>query len=504
MSSHWTLPGSALIRAPKPHIIDHSWVTAVVRDLGIRLQSYGINAAVEKASVQGALLYKFEITPAASQDIKPIMALQVNFEAAYKGFRFVSMPGTGKLGVEIAAPKEQRGEISIRAVLESRAWLQTDAALPIVLGVTTSGEPVVVDLAACPHLLVAGTTGSGKSVGVNVILTSLLLRNSPDELELLLLDPKRVELARYKGLPHLIAPPITEVNEMVKMLQWACREMDDRYGLFESEEVTDIESFNDSKEGKRKKLTRIVIVIDEYADLKSVVGKVVEEPIIRLAQKARAAGIHVIAATQRPSVDIITGAIKANFPSRIAYKVAQREDSKTIIGASGAQLLLGKGDSMCLIPELSTELVRVHGAFIHPDDTKAICAAWRNQTSQTPAAAKPVYVEEPAAPAKRTSEPASVEIPPVTQAERQPVALTQVSRRDELYEQAVALARQKGCISARQITEELHCNNQNAKRVFERMREQGLIKPGGQNNTHVFVTEEAKQGDDECPMTQAC
>jgi DNA segregation ATPase FtsK/SpoIIIE, S-DNA-T family len=485
MPSKWTLPRASLLRATEVHRVDQSYLSAVAHNLGIRLASYKIGATVAPAAVQGKLVSKFELAPSVSQQIGPIKAKQVDLEAAYEGLRFVDMPGTGKLGIEIPLPKAQRKPIGVREVIDSAAWIDTDAALPLALGVTTAGEPVVVDLATCPHLLVAGATGAGKSVGLNVMLCSLLLNNSPAELQLLLIDAKLVEFARYRGLPHLHCPPVTEVQEAIEKLQWAVEEMERRYLRFVDADVNDIDSFN-SESGQR--LPRIVVVIDEYADLTSVKGREVEGAVCRLAQKARGAGIHLIVATQRPSVDVITGVIKANFPSRIAYKVSQSEDSKTILGQTGAQLLIGDGDSLCLLPKLSINVTRVHGAYISSQEIRDVNNAWKAQTD--PSQPEPV--------ATVPTLDKAVEVPPedtcassesVAEALRPSAAelASKQSPADDIYERAVAYARQKQAVSARQLGVELRCGFERAKKLFERMKDEGLVRPGGPNNTHIFI-----------------
>lgn len=479
--SKWDLPDVELLQEPTASNVDSSYREAVARNLADRLRHFRLAATVEAAQQQGAVVSRYEITPAATQEIKPITARLADLEAAYKGLRFVSLPGTGKLGVEIPVPDSQRGPIALRTVLDTQAWTESEAKLPLALGVTSAGDPVVIDLASCPHLLVAGATGAGKSVGINGMLVSLLLRHSPSELQLLLIDPKVVELARFRGLPHLICPPITEQADAVDRLLWACDEMDRRYKQFVAADASDLDSYNECV-ATADRLPRIVIVIDEYADLSSVAKDQVEGPVIRIAQKARAAGIHMILATQRPSVEIVTGAIKANFPSRIAYKVAQREDSKTIIGANGAEKLLGNGDSLVLIPALSTDLTRVHGAFISKDEVKAVCRSWTSQTTAE-RAPEPRKVEKPAQaePEEQEEEPAPRRLP----APQPPAA-------DDLFPRAVAVARTKGHVSARLLVEELNCGFSKAKKLFARMHEQNLIKPGGPNNTHVYCGADAQ------------
>lgn len=494
--SKWDLPDAeALLQAPRHGHTDGAYLTQVARDLAERLRLFRLTATVHPAERQGAIVSRYEITPGASQKIQPITDRFKDLDAAYKGLRFVPLSGTGKLGVEIPVPGAQRRIIMLREVLDSAAWLESEAVLPIALGVTSSGDPVVFDLDQCPHLLVAGATKSGKTVGVNIMVTSLLMRHSPSDLQLIMIDPKLIEFRRYRGLPHLLRPVITEVKEAIECLQWACEQMDDRYRLFANADAEDLDEFNGAV-STANKLARIVLVIDECADLLCVAKtqrQLVEDTLMRLAQKARSAGIHLILATQRPSVDVITGPIKANFPSRIAYKVSQREDSKTIIDAPGAQSLLGNGDSLCLLPQLATDLIRVHGAFVSKDEVKAVCAAWTSQATgeeQRATTARPTV-----APAEPSEHPEAPRLPALQPQQHDNVvvvpALAPAAPKEtngDPYEKAVAYAKVKGTVSVRAIAEEaVGCGFSTAKKIFSRMLESGDIKPGGPNNTHVWV-----------------
>jgi S-DNA-T family DNA segregation ATPase FtsK/SpoIIIE len=482
--SSWALPDVSLLQEPTSVQIDASYREAVAQNLGERLRHFNINATVAVSSQQGAVVSRYEITPGASQGLKPILKRDEDLQTAYFGLRFVPKHGTGTLGVEIPVPDAQRGTIALRTVLDSPAWTDTDAVLPLALGVTSAGDPVVIDLADTrgPHLLAAGTSGSGKSVGVTAMVISLILRNSPDDVQLLIIDPKVVEFAAFAGLPHLLTPPITELNEAVERLLWAVDEMERRYRQFVERGAKNIDRYNERVK-THERLPRIVIVVDEYADLFAIAKNQVEPCIQRLAQKARAAGIHMILATQRPSVDVIAGVIKANFNARIAYKTAQREDSKTIIGNTGAYALLGKGDSLCLIPQYSTELTRVHGAYISEEEVDAICQAWTSQatggeqraTSPRPTVA-PARSDLPEAPA-----------PQPQQHDKVVAVVAATTESDDLFTRAVEFARTRGYVSARQLEGELGVGFNKAQKLFGRMRADGLIKPGGPNNTHQFV-----------------
>lgn len=494
--SSWKLPSNGLFQAPTARAHDRKALEAVAKNIEERLRMLKVDAAVEVSQTQGALVYRFDLTPGPQQKISQIKDRQEDLETFYKGLCFVDMSGTGKLGIEISIPEEQRGVVCIREVLDSSAWVNSNATLPLVLGATSSGEPTVIDLAKCPHLLVAGQTGGGKSVGLNVMMTSILMHNSPDQVKAMLLDPKGVELAEFADLPHLIAPVITDKHEMAKKLEWAVKEMNDRYKLFLSRKTKNLDGFNASY--PKEALPRLVIVIDEYADLVMIkaIKQSVEDSVVMLAQKARAAGIHVILATQRPDVNVITGLIKANFPSRLAYRVSQRQDSQTILGDGcwpQHKQLVGNGDSL-VIMNGKPGVTRVHGAYVSDEEVAAVCDMWRRQAS---------FVAQSASAATATARATDacaeggdddiVETAPIcdTKLELEPEPKAQpqqnVTQIDELYEQAVQYARGKQNVSMRMLTEDLHWGTPRAKRMFERMRENGLLKPGGTNNTHVFV-----------------
>ncbi|HEX2677341.1 MAG TPA: DNA translocase FtsK, partial [Polyangiales bacterium] len=454
----------ALLSPPVPHRSGENVSSgAIAQQLTQQLWLHGVTCRVEHA-LRGPMVDLFQLTPGAQQRLAPVRKLQEELETQHAGLRLVMRPGSGHLGIEIPLPPASQRVIALREVMQSDAWRRSDAALPLALGLTSVGEPVIVDLAKCPHLLVAGATGAGKSVGINVMLTSLLLARSPHELRLGLIDPKVVELARYRDLPHLLAPPATELEDALALLTWACTEMDRRYELFGELGVTDLASAN-ALTGEH--LPRVVIVIDEYADLTITDGEAAESAITRLGQKARAAGIHVILATQRPSVDVVTGIIKANFPARIAYKVAQREDSKTILGGVGAQQLLGRGDSLCLLPP-RTEPLRVHSAYVSDDDIRAVCDAWRAQ-------GRPQYVDY--------AEYLEAQRAPEQDDDDHEVAEPEVDD----YDRAIAYAQRRGHVSIRQLESELGCGFKRARELIERMKAEALLEPGGPNNAMRYV-----------------
>ena len=397
--------------------------------------------------------------------------------AAQKVRIVAPIPGKARVGFEL--PNEERQTVYLRTILEDERWQRLKANLPIALGQDIAGQPVYGDLSRMPHLLVAGATGSGKSVGLNVMLASLLMQKTPDEVRLLMIDPKVVELAVFDGIPHMLLPVVTDMKKAALALRWAVDEMERRYQLFADAGARNINTYNDrvqrvldgkmpaEKLVKRtkdqieanepspepKRLPYVVVVVDEFADLMMVAAKDVEAAVARLAQKARAAGIHVILATQRPSVDVITGMIKANFPARMAFKVSQREDSKTILGRNGAEHLLGMGD-MLLLPPGSSDLKRVHSAYITEDEVKHVCDALREQGA-------PVYDEDILKP--RDEEDDGTIAGPASD--------------DPVYDRAVAVVAQAGYCSISHIQRQLGVGYNKAAKLVERMEREGVVGP---------------------------
>lgn len=497
--SHWQLPRVDMLPPAAPHHVDQAYLMKAAGHITAKLATYDLLATVSPALEQGSLISRFDVAAGRGQKLRPIKERQEDLEAEFAGLSFVDLPGSGRLGIEIPIPAKLRTPIQMREVLDTSEWIGSTAALPLALGVTTTGKPVVVDLAKCPHLLVAGSTGGGKSVGLNVMLTSLLLSRSPSDLRLALIDPKKVELARYRDVPHLLRPTITDVSDAIAFLSWAVDEMERRYDTMLARDVNELDEYNALDDVER--LARNVIVIDEYADLTSVAKKEVEAILCRLAQKARAAGIHIILATQRPSVDVITGAIKTNFPSRIAYRVPQREDSKVILGTAGAQRLIGNGDSLCLLPG-KIELTRVHGAYVSNECVRRICEWWRAQT--TTSAQRQVPAAPPPLPARAAVEPSDEEAgitvddavverlddsavvdepeakaPSSNSASAQPPA--------DPYDRATTYARERGHVSGRQLEKLLRVGKNRADQLVQRMRDAALIEPGGPNNSYRYI-----------------
>lgn len=364
-----------------------------------RLADFGVEAKVV-AVLPGPVITRFELDLAPGIKVSKITGLAKDIARSLSAVsvRVVEViPGKSVIGLEI--PNENREIVTLREIFESQRYTQSRSPVSLVLGKDISGNPVVVDLAKMPHLLVAGTTGSGKSVSINAMLLSMLYKASPDQLRLIMIDPKMLELSVYEGIPHLLTPVITDMKDAANALRWCVAEMDKRYRLMASLGVRNLASYNqkiidaekagqplympgalvtdeESAKMQLQQLPMVVVVADELADMMMVVGKKVEDLIARIAQKARAAGIHLILATQRPSVDVITGLIKANIPTRIAFQVSSRIDSRTILDQQGAEQLLGQGDMLYLPPGAGVP-VRVHGAYVADEEVHRVVAAWR-------------------------------------------------------------------------------------------------------------------------------
>lgn len=377
------------------------------------------------------------------------------------------VPGRSYVGIEV--PNTEMTLVALRDLIESEVFQRVKSPLRVALGRDVAGHPSVADLTAMPHLLIAGTTGSGKSVCVNAILTCLLLHNTPDDLRLILVDPKRVELTGYNGIPHLLAPVVVEMERVIGALQWMTREMDKRYHLFSSVGARNISDYNariNLQAGK--KLPYLVVVIDELADLMMIAPDETERTITRLAQLARATGIHIILATQRPSVDVVTGLIKANFPARIAFAVASGVDSRVILDQPGAERLLGRGDMLYQAPDAPAP-VRLQGVFVSDHEIQRLVEAWRQQTLSTS-----VY----AAPGGTTG---SADIPlasglPLKQAPLWDDMLP-IEQGDPLFQEAVDLVRREGRASVSMLQRKLRIGYTRAARLIDTMEEKGIVGP---------------------------
>ncbi|WP_089705116.1 DNA translocase FtsK [Vreelandella arcis] len=407
------VPSLRLLTPAEPHQPNYTdtQLADMAELLEVRLREYGVKAEVVD-TWPGPVITRFEIKPAAGVKVSKISNLAKDLARSLmvKSVRVVEViPGRPTVGIEI--PNPHRAMIRLREVIDSERYQQEASPLTMALGQDIGGGPVVANLGKMPHLLVAGTTGSGKSVGVNAMLISMLLKATPDELKLIMVDPKMLELSVYDGIPHLLAPVVTDMKEAANSLRWCVAEMERRYKLMAAMGVRNIAGFNArldeaDRAGAQvadplwepqpwemhqtppvlEKLPYIVVVIDEFADMFMIVGKKVEELIARLAQKARAAGIHLILATQRPSVDVVTGLIKANIPSRMAFQVSSRIDSRTILDQGGAESLLGHGD-MLYLPAGSGPPNRIHGAFVDDDEVHRVVEDWKRR-------GEPEYIEE--------------------------------------------------------------------------------------------------------------
>ncbi|MES2503753.1 MAG: DNA translocase FtsK 4TM domain-containing protein [Myxococcota bacterium] len=379
VSQNFELPGIKLLDydAPPPIQLDERLMRAQAERLEKTFMQFGIEGQVREIR-PGPVVTCFEFVPAPGIKLSKIAVLADDIAMAMTAVhvRIVApIPGKGAVGIEI--PNDQRETVYLKEIVGHPSYREHPHKLCMALGKTIEGKPYFVNLADMPHVLMAGTTGSGKSVSVNAMICSILYRATPDEVRFLMIDPKMLELGIYEGIPHLLLPPIIDSKKAAQALKWAVREMDNRYLKMNEIGVRDITGYNE-KVDSTQKMPFIVVVVDEYADLVAVAGKDVEALVMRLAQKARAAGIHVMLATQRPSVDIITGVIKANFPVRMSFRLASSYDSKTIINRSGAEKLLGRGD-MLLMPPGTSEVIRVHGAYVSEKELSRVVDFWKSQ-----------------------------------------------------------------------------------------------------------------------------
>lgn len=361
---------------------DKKEIMQKVKILEETMQNFGVDAKVMQVS-KGPTITRYEIQPSPGVKVSKIVSLSddIALNLAASNIR-IEAPIPGKAAVGIEIPNDSTTTVSIKEVLESDKYISSDSKLTFVLGKDIAGNPVVADLAKMPHMLIAGATGSGKSVCINTLITSILYKATPKEVRLVLIDPKVVELNNYNGIPHLLIPVVTDPKKAATALNWAVVEMTNRYKLFAQSGVRDINSYNEKQQREEKDtLPKIVVIIDELADLMMVAPGQVEDSICRLAQMARAAGIHLIVATQRPSVDVITGVIKANIPSRIAFAVSSQADSRTILDMGGAEKLLGKGD-LLFYPVGASKPKRLQGAFISDAEVERVVSFIKQQVEQ--------------------------------------------------------------------------------------------------------------------------
>lgn len=425
-----------------------------------KLLDYGIDGKVTQVH-PGPVVTLYEFEPAAGVKVNRIVNLSDDLALAMRAMsvRIVApIPGKSAVGIEI--PNHVREDVSLKEILSSKAFAEAGTKLALALGKDIFGQPVVADLAAMPHLLVAGATGSGKSVALNTMICSILYGSNPQEAKLLMIDPKMLELLAYDGIPHLLCPVIVRPKVAAEILQQMVAEMQQRYRLLAEAGVRNIEGYNkalarSSSSNEAKPLPYLVIVIDELADLMVVVAREVEDSIARLAQMARAAGIHLIVATQRPSVDVLTGIIKANFSARISFQVSSKTDSRTILDANGAEQLLGRGDMLYLAPGTG-RITRIHGSYVSEGEIKKVVDFIKAQESPS---YHPMLLSQATAAGGADGRSVSLE------------------ERDELYEKAIELVLTTGQASASFIQRRLRVGYPRAARMIEIMEEDGILGP---------------------------
>ncbi|MRG71125.1 cell division protein FtsK [Alphaproteobacteria bacterium HT1-32] len=487
VDGEFELPPLDLLTEAPPAIMDPSQSDDALqqnaRMLESVLQDFGVNGEIVKVN-PGPVVTLYELEPAPGTKTSRVIGLADDIARSMSAIsvRIATIPGRSVIGIEL--PNRKRETVYLHELLAARSYEKSSARLLMALGKDIGGLPEFADLARMPHLLIAGTTGSGKSVGINAMILSLLYRCTPDECRMIMIDPKMLELSVYDGIPHLLSPVVTDPSKAVVALKWAVREMEDRYRAMSQLSVRNIAGFNErlakarenNEELKRtvqtgfdqdtgkpifeeqamdlEPLPYIVIVVDEMADLMLVAGKDVEAAIQRLAQMARAAGIHLIMATQRPSVDVITGTIKANFPTRISFQVTSKIDSRTILGEQGAEQLLGQGDMLHMAG--GGRITRLHGPFVSDEEVNAIVDHLKSQGS--PAYLESVTEEDADAPA----------FPGMPAPEGK-------SSGDDLYDQAVALVCREGKASTSFVQRHLQIGYNRAARIIEQMEKEGVV-----------------------------
>ena len=409
------------------------------------LLDFGIDGKIKKIN-NGPVVSLYEFEPAPGVKVSKIINLSDDLarNTSSTSARVSTIPGKNTVGIEI--PNELRESVYLKEIIGNEKFQKKEINLPIAIGKSISGMPIIGDLTSMPHLLIAGTTGSGKSVCINTIIVSLLYKLSPDLCKFILIDPKMLELSAYEGIPHLLTPVITDSKKAASALGWTVKEMNSRYKLMSKDGVRNIDGYNSKH---KLKMPYIVVVVDEMSDLMLVAGKEIENYIQKLSQMARAAGIHIIMATQRPSVDVITGTIKANFPTRISFRVSSKIDSRTILGEQGAEQLLGNGDMLFM--SSANRIVRIHGPYVSEKEIEKITNVLRTQ-------GEPDYIEEITANEKNG-------------------ALDYISGddTDELYNQALDIIKTEGKASTSFLQRKLQIGYNRAARIIDMMEDKGIV-----------------------------
>jgi len=445
----YRLPSLDLLEDPPPlsskKILEED-LTGNAHILEDTLADFGISIRVTNIE-RGPVITRYELEPAPGVKVGRIVSLSDDIALAMKAqsVRVVApIPGKSRVGIEV--PNISIGTVYLKEILSSPEFQSSTSKLSLALGKDITGKAVVSDLGDMPHLLIAGTTGSGKTVCVNALILSMLYRATPDEVKFLMIDPKMVEMAVYNGLPHLLCPVVTDVKKVSAALNWVVNEMEERYKLLANVGVRNIEAYNQ----KQEKLPYIVVIIDELADLMAIAANQIETAITRLAQLSRAVGIHLLLATQRPSVDVITGVIKANFPARISFKVASKVDSRTVLDANGADKLLGKGDLLFMRPGES-KLIRAQGSLLNDNEIERVVGFIREQ-------AEPVFEEE------------------ILKEQSRPVTFND-REKDELFDEAVRLILESNQASVSILQRRLMLGYTRAARLVDAMEQEGIVGP---------------------------
>ena len=411
------------------------------------LLDFGVNGSIKKVS-KGPVVTLNEFEPAAGVKVSKIINLSDDIarNTSSESARIATIPGSNTIGIEL--PNLSRENVFLSEIINNTDFKKKDVKLPIALGKSISGNTIISDLASMPHLLIAGTTGSGKSVCINTIILSLLYRHTPDKCKFILIDPKMLELSTYEAVPHLLCPVITEAKKAASVLGWVVKEMENRYKLMTKEGVRNIDGYNSNH---KLPMPYIIVVVDEMSDLMLVAGKEIESYIQKLSQMARAAGIHIIMATQRPSVDVITGTIKANFPTRISFQVTSKIDSRTILGEQGAEQLLGKGDMLYM--SSANRIIRVHAPFVSSSEIEKINNFLRSQ-------AEPDYVDEI-----------------LNFVDEKEINESQKNHgdKDELYQTAVEIIKSEGKASTSFLQRKLQIGYNRAARIIDMMEVEGIV-----------------------------